>query len=158
MGNYFLMSFRFNKSLPEDFGLIKSENLDLFKNLKDGSFWIQRSLYDYGWGKENGFCKTPIPDFNELVDIILSSKSEDDKYGAAAIILEDFCTELLDKCFKIFEDEKNIKKYCSFFEILHLDTPINRSPIKGKHFNEVSEDFEKWKQVSIKVKQYLHKK
>lgn len=157
MGNYFFMSFRFNKNSPEDFGLIKSDNSSLYENPNDGSLWVQRSLYDYGWGKENGFCKIPTPGFEELVDIILTSKNEEDKHGAAAIILEDFCSELLDKSIAIFEDRKNTKKYCGFFKILHLDLPINRSPVIGKHFNEVSEDFEKWKQISVKVKQCLKK-
>lgn len=158
MGKYFLISFRYNKTFPEDFGLIQSEAPGLFINPKDGSLWAQRSLYDYGWGKENGFYKMPMPDFEGLVGIILNSKNEDDKYGAAAVILEDFSTELLDKCFKVFEDGKRTQQYCEFFEILRLDTPINRSPIMGKHMSKVLEDSERWKQVSEKVKQCLRKK
>ena len=62
---YFLMSTRFNKQNPSDFGL---EYVDgKFVLLKDGSEWIQCQLYDYGWGKENGYYKKPLGSFDELV-------------------------------------------------------------------------------------------
>ena len=151
MGNYFLMSMRFNKKYPQDFGLIPSDNPGIFLRQEDGSQWKSRPLYDYGWGKENGYFKIPIPDFNGLVKIILQSKKDDDKYGAAAIILDDYCDELLNKCFKIFEDKKNTKRYSEFFKILKLQNPVNRSSIIGKHYSQISEDFEKWKTIAGKI-------
>ena len=151
MGNYFLMSMRFNKRLPEDFGLSSSENSDIFIRQNDNSQWKSRQLYDYGWGKENGFYKIPAPDFNGLVNIILQSKSDDDKYGAAAVILDDHTNELLEKCFEIFENEKKLKKYSEFFKILKLQNPINRSSTMGKHYSLISENFEKWKTIANKV-------
>ena len=158
MGKHFLMSFRFNKQSPEDFGLIQSGNENVFLKPDDGSQWKAKPLYDYGWGKENGYYKTPLPNFESLVNIILQTENEDDKYGAAAVILDDFCTELLNKCFEIFELEKSPLEYCDFFKVLHLDWPINRNPAEGKRFNTVTEDFERWKQVSIKVKKLMCEK
>lgn len=37
---YFMMSFRFDKSKPEDFGLVASKDEeDIFIDLKDASLW-----------------------------------------------------------------------------------------------------------------------
>lgn len=151
MGNYFLMSKRFNKQSPEDFGLISSKNPEVFTKPEDLSQWKSRQLYDYGWGKENGYYKIPMPDFNGLVDIILKSKNDDDKFGAAAVILDDYYDELLEKCFEIFEDKKDVKKYADFFKVLNLRNPINRSSTMGKHYTRISEDFEKWKTIARKI-------
>lgn len=43
---YFLMSMRFNKQHPSDFGLEYVNGK--FISLKDGSEWGQCQLYDYG--------------------------------------------------------------------------------------------------------------
>ena len=118
MGKLFLMSMRFDKQSPADFGLVAYENSDIFFRQTDHSLWKSRALYDYGCGKENGYYKIPMPDFNELVNIILHSKTDDDKYGAAAVILDDFCDELLNKCFEIFAYEhpsENILSFSQFF-------------------------------------------
>ena len=134
MGNYFLISTKFNKQSPEDFGLIPSENPYIFLKQEDYSQWKSRPLYDYGWGKENGYYKIPMPDLDGLMDIILKSKKDDDKYGAAAaVILDDYGDELLDRCFKVLEDKKSINEYSGLFKILNLKNPINRSPAMGKH-------------------------
>ena len=151
MGNYFLLSMRFNKRTPEDFGLVSSENSDIFIRQNDNSQWKSRPLYDYGWGKENGYFKIPMPNFAELVNIILESKSDDDKYGSAAVILDDYCEELLDKCFEIFESGDNLKNYSEFFKILQLQTPVNRSSTMGKEYSCVSEDYERWKMIANRI-------
>ena len=89
MGTYFLMSRRFNKRQPEDFG----------------------------WGKETGFYRIPLLDFQGLVNLILQSKSEEDKYGAASVILDDYCDELAalkySKTRKISRVTSNFPKYLS---------------------------------------------
>ena len=55
---YFLMSFRFDKNKPEDFGLEKSPSNDnIFIDLRDNSEWLKKDLYDFGWGNEYGFYK-----------------------------------------------------------------------------------------------------
>ena len=82
MGNYFVMSMRFNKCNASDFGFIlKDKNTAI--NPNDNSIWIKASLYDFGWGKENGFYKDPLPCFDSLFEIALYSTNSDDMYGAA---------------------------------------------------------------------------
>ena len=62
--HYFLMSFRFNKQTAKDFDLIPSGNFFIHKH--DGSVWIEKKLYDLGWGKENGFMRLPELSFDDL--------------------------------------------------------------------------------------------
>lgn len=150
----FMMSIRFNKNSPKDFGLVPSNEDDIFIMSTDNSRWKKHNLYDFGWGKENGYYKLPLPNFEQLVDIILSSDCNDNKYGAAAIILEDYCDELLIRAQKLLEDEKNMRNHLQFFKILQLETPINRSCVLGKSHSEVSQDYEKWKDISRQILKY----
>lgn len=113
MGVYFVMSIRFNKCTASDFGLILKDDC-IAINPRDNSIWIKTSLYDFGWGKENGFYKKPLPDFDSLFEIALYSTNYEDMYGAAAIILEKFTDCLLGKCELFmgdFSKKMNSKKW-----------------------------------------------
>ena len=57
---YFMGSFRYNKSKPEDFGLKKVEETEHFVD-KEGNLWQNEILWDLGWGNEYGFVKIPEP-------------------------------------------------------------------------------------------------
>ncbi len=89
---YFLMSTRFNKQSPSDFGLKYVDGK--FISLKDGSEWVQCQLYDYGWGKENGFYRKPLGSFDELINLVVNLTDDEDSYGAASIIEDRYPTEL----------------------------------------------------------------
>ena len=52
---YFVMSTMFNKQTPSEFGMKYVEGH--FVSLQDNSEWAQCQLYDFGWGRENGFYK-----------------------------------------------------------------------------------------------------
>ena len=62
---YFMMSKRFNKTSYEDFGLTFINGKHI-KN-SDNSEWEPVSLYNFGWGEENGNFKKPLGDFNFLL-------------------------------------------------------------------------------------------
>lgn len=98
MGHYFLMSTRFNKQKALDFGLLELEGTDSAINPIDNSVWKKCTLYDYGWGRENGYYRTPVLDYDGLLELILSSNQVDDVYGAAAIILDKYPDDLLVTC------------------------------------------------------------
>ena len=155
MGNYFMMSMKSNPNLRADYGLAPSEEPDVFIRLSDHTKWKARDLYDYGRGLEEGYHKIPMPSFPELIDIILYSDDDEDKKGAAAVVLGDFAEKLLDKCFEIFAEEKELLRYYDFFGILQLQNPINRSPTIGKHFSDISKDFKKWEEIAKKVSEVL---
>lgn len=147
MGKYFFMSTRFNKRYAEDFGLISNHN-DTAINPVDGSLWIKKNLYDFGWGKENGYYKEPLPDFSSLFEITLHSKNRDDEYGAAAIILEQYSDELLVKCEQLMIDKKHRKDFQKLTAIFKLKIATNRSSVLNKTCNQIQHDFERWCQVS----------
>jgi hypothetical protein len=152
---YFLMSFRFDKTNPEDFGLVPlSEQEDLFIRTRDGSIWRKQELYDLGWGKEYGFIGQPELDFEGLLYLLLNSRIEENQYGAASELLDRYPDELLEKVEQIL-DKNNIdsldQKQKKGFLILKLETPLNRSATIGKSFEQINQDFERWKAVSERV-------
>jgi len=151
---YFLMSFRFDKSKPEDFGLHQSPvNPEIFIDKKDKTSWIKRELYNFGWGNENGFVRLPELDFRELIYLIEYSNIRDNRYGAAVEIRRNFSDDLLKYLMEILGDSECAisKGMKEVFEILELEHPINRSSIIGKSPQEVNDDYEKWKFISNRV-------
>ena len=83
MGKYFVMSMRFNKRSASDFGLVPVD-LNMAVNPEDNSVWKRATLYDFGWGKENGFYKYPLLEFEDLFELVLCATDREDVYGAAA--------------------------------------------------------------------------
>lgn len=147
MGKYFVMSIRFNKCIASDFGLIsKNENIAI--NPIDNSIWIKTKLYDFGWGKENGFYKIPLPNFNTLLELALYSTNEEDMYGAAAVILENYADELLYKCEMLMNNRFREKEFRKLVELFKLKVPINRCSIVQKTYIQIQNDYLRWKKVS----------
>ena len=147
MGNYFVMSMRFNKCDASDFGLIL-EDTNTAINPKDNSIWIKAALYDFGWGKENGFYKKPLPDFDVLFDIALYNTNSEDMYGAAAVILEKFPDELLCKCEMFIKDHFRRKEFKKMVDLFNLKLSMNRCSVSGKTYDQIQNDYMRWKMVS----------
>ena len=151
MGNYFVMSTRFDKSKASDFGFIsKDSNTAIDPN--DNSIWIKINLYDFGWGKENGFYKRPLPDFDTLFELVLYSTNKDDMYGAAAVILEKFPDKLLIQCEKMINAHHQKQEIKRIVELFNLKYPINRCVVLGKNNNQIQDDFTRWKKISETIK------
>ena len=90
--HYFRMSFRYNKQSPQDFGLVFKNGH--FFSCEDDSEWLPCYLYDFGWGKENGYVKLPLPSFEKLIQIVLNDTDKEDIYGAAAMISDRYMLQL----------------------------------------------------------------
>jgi len=147
MGHYFVMSRCFNKSDPSDFGFV-SLNSTTAINPKDGKTWIRTSLYDFGWGKENGYYQDPLPDVDGLFDIVFYSKDEDDVYGAASVILEQYPDELLQWCERLMNDRVKRKLFIRFTNLFRLTEGTNKSPILHKTLDQIQADHVRWIKVS----------
>lgn len=147
MGNYFVMSMRFNKCSASDFGFI-ANGTNTAMNPNDNSIWIKAALYDFGWGKENGFYKAPLPSFNTLFELALYSTDRDDMYGAAAIILEKFADELLCRCEMLANDRFRKKEFKRLVELFKLKSPINRCSVVQKTYEQIQNDDARWKKIS----------
>ena len=147
MGKCFMMSKRFNKCNPSDFGLVEVDSQTAI-NPQDQSVWIKVNLYDFGWGKENGFYRYPFLCFDELLNLVLYALNDDDVYGAGAVILDSFGDELLYQCEKTAVDPTKKNDFKRMIEVFHLDNPINRSPTIHKSYKQVQEDYARWKRLA----------
>lgn len=135
------MSMRFGKNRPEDFGLLPLDSQTAIAP-DDRTLWVKASLYDFGWGKENGFCKAPLPDFDTLVELALSSPDWEDRYGAAAILLDRFPEALLERREQLLSTRPG--DFQKLAELLDLKSPVNRSPVEGKNLAQIQADHQKW--------------
>lgn len=150
---YFLLSSRYNKTKPSEFGMIRQSDDNIYLFSEDNSMWKQMDLYDFGWGKEIGFCRMPMLGFEQLFDLLVNSQDEDNRHGAAAILLDLYADSLLEKCLDIIRTNSNLAKYKYAFKILKLDNPVNRSSTCGKTVEDIESDYCKWKYISKKVKE-----
>lgn len=148
----FMMSKHFNKSTPEEFGLTQSNDPDIFISLSDQSLWGKRQLYDWGWGRENGFYRLPLPSFEELVRIVINSMVEENCFGAASIILDDYVEDLQNYCLELFKRNSYPKDHIHFFNIMGLERPINRNSLESKDFDAVMKDYTLWVYISDQIK------
>ncbi|MBP3576092.1 MAG: hypothetical protein J6J55_06300 [Paludibacteraceae bacterium] len=146
---HFLMSFRFNKQSPQDFGLIYQNGK--FYNEKDGAEWKQCVLFDLGWGEENGYYKVPLASFEKLMQLVLSDDDIEDSYGAAAMIQKVYPTALKMYlqtliCQKVhFQDRKKLKKLNQFFR---LQRGLNLTYIAGMTKDEAEKENAAWQEIA----------
>ena len=148
----FMMSKRFDKMTPEDFGLmLQEEATGTYVLPTDRSLWKRRQLYDFGWGSEMGYYRIPLPGFDHLIKLVLSSSVWENRYGAAAILLEDYPEPLLVECEKLIADDHFVQQNREFFKILGLDEPINRSRVVGKTHSDVLCDYKRWEAISRRL-------
>ena len=142
----FVMSRRFNKNKPEDFGFIVQDGI-IFSPT-DHAIWKPKNLYDFGWGRETGFYKTPLPEFPELIRIILEETDEEDVYGSAAIIIEMYPEDLLIYLESLETLTQNMKDKLN--KVFILSKPINRTFKKQMSLEEVRIEYERWLNISKK--------
>lgn len=155
MGQYFMMSKRFDKQTPGDFGLIKADEEGCAIHPNDNSRWIRCSLYDWGWGREIGYYRVPLPCLSELLQLLIESNDSDDMYGAAAIIMEKYPDDLLKYCEELFTPPINKESAKKLIKVLQIDQCINRSPIHGKSFENIAKDFARWQEVSRRAQSLI---
>jgi hypothetical protein len=156
---YFLMSFRFDKTKPEDFGLVQSsDNEKLYINKLDNSEWFKYELYDFGWGNECGFMRLPELEFSELKYLLENSKVQENRYGAAYVLEKNYPDNLLNYLLTIFKNtnlliDESLKE---IIKILGLDKVKNRSSIIGKNYEQINNDFENWKYISKRALEFIN--
>ncbi len=147
MGQYFLMSRRYNKKSAEDFGL-KEIDAQTAQCRSDGSLWKKTSLYDFGWGKEYGYCRLPEPKPDKLIDILINSSEEEDCYGAASILMDKYPDKLLTAC-ETMAVEPESEKYIRMYGALQLNRKMNYNAVEGKSLEELEKDHERWMALPV---------
>lgn len=152
MGAYFRMSNRFDLHTPADFGLMGTTNENIAVDPADGTSWCRCALYDFGWGKEHGYYKFPLPPFDLLLELVLTSENREDQFGAAAIILEKHPDLLLAACEAMVQDLSQTESLKRLNTIFQLESGINRSSTTGKHYEEIRADAVRWQAMSTHLK------
>ena len=147
MSTYFVMSRRFDKRTASDFGLSDLEN-GMAVRSSDGSLWQEALLYDLGWGPENGYYRVPLPDFPQLLDIVLRESDEEDVFGAAAMIERQYPELLLECCENMMPAPARAADFEKLVRIFRLHHPVNRCPIAGKQSDEIRSDSERWSRIA----------
>lgn len=158
MGQFFRMSTRFNKKTPHDFGLSQVEGSILAVDPKDGTLWEPCSLFDFGWGNENGYFKQPMLQYEELLLVVLSSEDRDDIYGAAAVILDQYPVELLYSCERFFSTSQYEKEARVLDKVFDLQRGFNMCPTMGKTLEEIHKDASRWQAIASIAKNNAAKK
>lgn len=112
---YFLVTIRntpknkyesfFNRVKPNKYCLVE-----------DGSFWEHRKMVDLGWGSEDGYCRLPIPDYDELLSFVLNfdkqkkyrhvSDEEHNFYGSLSVLLYDYTMRFFNDLEKLLVTER----------------------------------------------------
>lgn len=141
----FMMSFKFNKQKPQDFGL-KCVN-GKFVNMQDGTEWEMCELYDFGWGKEHGFYKKPLASFEELIKIVLDSNDVEDSYGAAALIENIYTDELKKYLLNLMHTKIELNKKEKLNNMFHLYKCFNKTLCKGMSIMQIKKECLDWKSI-----------
>lgn len=102
----FMMSYKHDKTTPEDFGLVERDGR--YFSRKDNSEWIKHPMFDYGYGPEDGFYKLPLGSFNDLISFIEGNyKKEDQSLCAAVMMMEMNPSEVKKYLLKVIKNNIN---------------------------------------------------
>lgn len=154
---YFIQTTRFVPKSYQDFGLVKL-NDNIYQMKSDNSLWIQRRLYDLGYGRENGFCRLPLLSFDQLINLAfvsLNEKIDDSTYnywGAISILIDDFCEDLINYIDdNIQRDILFTKKYFHIYNYIDLELNVPDSLVDRLSDKKQMEYCKKWKLLKSKI-------
>ena len=94
--SYFMQTLRHYPCSISDFGLKKCDDGTYYRE-EDQSYWISKSLYDLGYGREKGFCKLPLLSFEELIALAFDDNVNNsdivcvmNHWGAISVLTDDY--------------------------------------------------------------------
>lgn len=150
---YFLMSFRFDKNKPEDFGLDSCPgDAGVYIRPSDGSQWLQKDLYDFGWGNESGFVRLPELDFDQLWQLLTRSKLADNRYGAAFELQNKYSAALTNRLWETLSRQKPpTASLLKALEILDLNQMGDCADLMGRNIAEIESVYQKQQFVNWKL-------
>ncbi|MCR4924771.1 MAG: hypothetical protein K5917_00620 [Clostridiales bacterium] len=164
MKRYFYMTIHFSPKYDNQFIAFKD---DLYLHKKTNQLYKKRSLYDWGWGCEDGYEIYPPLSFEELINIVISYKKTffnyynnySDFVGAISVIMQDYVEEFID-----FLTEKVDTDYFSNQSIRENFKPFSFSSEKvmekpfcvpggigTKSYEEILNQYPKWREIAPKI-------
>jgi len=150
-GKQFRMSRRMSRTKPDAFGLESAGMSGLYRDRTDGSIWQQKELFDFGWGREPGYSKLPLPSIEGLVKLLFAAENEDDRFGAAGILLEECAEEALPYFEAMLTNPETREAAARRLREISLGESRNRSRIIGKSVEQVEADFERWSSIAAGI-------
>jgi len=161
-GRYLIADPLLIREMEEQFSLIPDEENNWAKIYLDtvtGEKWRSYTLDSSSHGGGTPvFGKMPMPETEKLIDIIVTSKYEDEVYAASRILVEneetkgtDFRLTLINKLEQLNDKSRQI----SIIEYTDLDSPLNRKDILGKSYDEIISDANYYKDIADRSKKLM---
>ena len=156
---YFIQTTRFIPIDYKQYGFkVIDDNTILLE--KDGSIWKSAKLYDLGWGRENGFYRTPMPKKEELFFMVFPKEIKNDfeerfnYWGSISIMLDEYCDFLLEKISnELIVNKKNfIDKYENALLYINAELNVSDNLIDRLADKKLASNCKKWKQLNEEFK------
>ena len=133
--------------LCDQFQLIDEDFENWNKTYLDRETGIKWTLYYVDGSIQGGGCpilgRQPLPDTNRLIELALSSDSEDEVFAACRTLTDneeiqkiEFRAELIDRLEKISDSHRQAK----VVKLTNLNSPLNRRDSLGKTIDQVNSD------------------
>ena len=155
---YFIQTIRFVPIDYKKYGFKAIDDNTIILE-KDGSIWKSSKLYDLGWGKENGFYRTPMPSKEELFLMVFPNevnKNFEERFnywGSMAIILEKYCDFLLEEITKkIIINKKFIEKYKDALLYINSELNVSDNLIDRLADKKLASNCKMWKKINEEFK------
>lgn len=114
--SYFMQTLRHYPCSISDFGLCKSDDGTYYRE-EDQSNWISKPLYDLGYGRENGFCKLPMLDFEKLIVLAFDDNVDHsdivcvmNNWGAISVLADDYYEKTKEYIVRMAKQDQNFRK------------------------------------------------
>lgn len=136
---------------PELFRLTYDSLSEFYRDMDDDSCWQKRSLFDFGVGDEPGYYRYPMSGMEDLVELLLTAQIEDDYYGAASVLLNEFADEALPLLEAALQNAARYPHAAQRLAAVGLNHAANRSEIVGKSAEQVQADFSRWQALTATI-------
>lgn len=129
--SYFMQTLRHYPCSISDFGLQESDD-GTYYHEEDQSYWVSKSLYNLGYGKENGFCKLPMLEFEKLIAFAFDDNVDNsdivcvmNHWGAISVLTDDYYEKTKAYIMQMSkQDDKFMQKYDDI--IWYIETNAGR--------------------------------
>lgn len=152
--------------------LFEMEEEGLYRRLSDGSLFVKRELYNWGYGNEQGYVKLPLPGFEELLERVIGYRERiglfrkdrdglENLVGAVSLLMADHRYELVDWLEvnirgPLFEDKDVLRNFHWFCFLTGRDKPPFYGGIGVRSYESVLNQIPKWHEIRDEVVEVLY--
>lgn len=151
---YFIQTTHFVSIDYKKYGFKVIDN-DTILLEKDRSIWKSIKLYDLGWGRENGFYRTPMLSKEELFFMVFPNEIKNDfeekfnYWGSISIMLDQYCDFLLEQISKELRVNRDFaKKYVDALLYINSELNVPDNLIDRLSDKKLASNCKKWKRLN----------